>query len=269
MVKPILAICDVGIDRDGVSILRNCSLEVRPDQTWAILGPNGAGKSFFLRVLSGDLVPSSGTVEILGRLVGASDLRETRKLIGMISSRMEHQFPAKITTFDVVLSGFSASFGIPSFMNKYKVVQQEFSAHETEYALSLVQQFGLRGKEQRTFGSLSDGEKKRALIARALVHSPKLLVFDEPCQGLDIGARIQLLNVLEELSDKLPSIFVVHHLEELPQAVTHVALMKCGTILSYGKKNEILTSEKLSELFDTLVTPVNFGNTTVMVPSLV
>ena len=266
MVNPILSICEVGIDRDGESILRNCSLEVWPEQTWAILGPNGAGKSFFLRVLSGDLAPSKGTVEVLGRLVGASDLRETRKLIGTISSRMEQQFPAKIKALDVILSGFSASFGIPTFMTKNNMVSQEFSVKETEVGVRLMQEFGLLGKEHRVFGSLSDGEKKRALIARALVHSPKLLVFDEPCQGLDIGARIQLLKVLEELCNKITSVFVVHHLEELPQAVTHVAFLKGGNLHSCGTKNEMLTSDKLSQLFDTSVTPVSFGNTVIMVP---
>jgi iron complex transport system ATP-binding protein len=256
---------NVSLKRKGHTILSDVSFSVRRGETWALLGPNGAGKSFLLRVLSGDLVPSSGSVHILDRTIGSTDMRVLRRAIGYVSSRMEHCFPSDISTLEVILSGFYGSYGIPVVMDKDNIKRRSVMLDQEQRAEALMQTYGLYPKKALEFSTLSDGEKKRTLIARALVHDPLLLVFDEPCQGLDIAGRRSLLALLSDISKRVPSVFVVHHLEELPSTVTHVACMKFGKIVRRGRGEDVLTAPNLSELFDTPLSLISYGRHQIIV----
>jgi iron complex transport system ATP-binding protein len=240
MNTPIIKLTNVCIQRQGKDILKGITLDLKADQHLAIIGPNGAGKSFLLRTLAADLIPSSGTTTILGKTFGKCSLWDLRKQIGYVSSSISHWYEKEASILDVVVSGFQGSYGLPT-----APTQEHIDA-----AQKILKTFELEVRSFQKFSTLSDGQRRKTLLARALVIQPKLLIFDEPCQGLDIPTREQLLTDINELAKNTPIVYVTHHLEELPSCITHMMLLKAGKSLMYGEKDDLINSKNISELFD-------------------
>ncbi len=236
----IIFVKNLKIIRQGNEILKGIDLQMYSNQHIGIIGPNGAGKSFLLQVLSADLIPSSGLVEILGKQFGKVNLFELRKEIGYVSNRMFYAFESNMTCLEVVCTGFSGVMGLPDGYTK----------QEAKQTIEILEFFGVEYLKDRKFEVISDGERRKIMLCRAIVTDPKLLIFDEPCQGLDIPSREFFLNDVDKLSKKIPILYVTHHLEELPGCITDLILLKKGEIFVKGKKNVILTSKNISDLFD-------------------
>jgi iron complex transport system ATP-binding protein len=238
---PIVRLENLHIHRQGQSILENINLIMNGRDRLAVLGPNGAGKSFLLRVLSADLVPSFGSyVEIFGQVFGQTRLADLRRQIGFVATRQAFWFRSSDTVWEVVASGLDGVYG----------VSQEFEDEEKKLIDESLDKFGLTQIIKRPFEVLSDGEKRRTLLARGLVHKPRLLILDEPAIGLDIPNRLSLLAEIDRLAKELPIIYVTHNLEELPTCINQVLLLKHGQIFAQGTKEDTLTSSNLSKLLD-------------------
>jgi len=237
----LITVKNLHVLKNGKFILQDINFTIDWQDRVAILGPNGAGKSFLLRVLSADLVPSFGSyVEIFGKVFGKTKLSDLRAKIGFVSSRQLHCFSNKDTLWQVVASGIDGVYG----------ASREFSLHEVKLITESLDRFGILEIKDRLFDVLSDGEKRRALLARSLVKKPKLLILDEPAIGLDIPTRVKFLETLDQLSLNLPVIYVTHHLEELPRTINKILFLKEGKLIAQGSKADMLTSDNLSKLLD-------------------
>ncbi|WP_231601102.1 ABC transporter ATP-binding protein [Salinibacterium sp. SWN167] len=224
------------------TILREVDLTVRAGEHWALLGPNGAGKSTILGFVGASAHPTSGTVDILGQRLGRVELQALRRSIGHVNPR--HPLHAPLTIRDVVLTGLTGSLEIPA--------RWDPSAQQANRATELIEQMGLAGKEAHRWPTLSQGERGRALIARALIAEPDLLLLDEPSTGLDVAAREQLLETIDALTHSFPrlaSILVTHHLEELPSTTSHAALIANGRISQAGPAEQVLTTANVTTAF--------------------
>ena len=228
------------IVRQGNEILKGIDLNMTADQHLAIIGSNGAGKTFLLRILSADIIPSSGEVEIFGKKFGKISLWDLRKMIGFVSTRLAYWYGDKSTVTEVIGSGFHGTLGLP----------EELTDDQKDKISDLLNFFHLVGFEDRIFDTLSDGEKRRVLLSRALVLEPKLLIFDEPCQGLDIPTREIFLEDVNRLATTIPIIYVTHHLEELPSCISDVIFLKKGKVYAQGPKAKMLNSENMTVVFD-------------------
>ncbi|WP_329168632.1 ATP-binding cassette domain-containing protein [Streptomyces sp. NBC_01685] len=240
---PVLRVRDVDLVRDGNHILSEVSLTVRAGEHWALLGANGAGKSTLLGLLGALTHPTRGTVEVLGHELGRVDLRQLRTYVGHVDPRHALRSPLRVR--DVVLTGLTNSIEpLPRWRP---------TAEQLELADSLTGLLGLAGRREARWPTLSQGERGRALIARALMPQPRLLLLDEPATGLDVAGREQLierLDTLQQSSPELASALVTHHLEELPPGTTHVMLLRDGRCLASGPADEVLTSDQVSKCFD-------------------
>jgi iron complex transport system ATP-binding protein len=237
-----ISLRNVQFVRNRRTILRGISWDIRPGEHWTVLGANGSGKTTLLQLLAGYLWPTAGEITVLGERFGEVDLRELRKKIGWVGSFLQAQVPPSHKPLDFIVSGKYASIGI---FNK---------PEESDYAeaAELAERLQVGGILDLPYAVLSQGEKQRLLIARAMIAKPKLLILDEPCGGLDLVSREQLLLTLEDLgcSPGGPTmILVTHHLEEITPAFTHVFLIKSGRCFAAGRKEEILKSDVLSEIF--------------------
>jgi len=237
------AFTDVVVRRAGRNILDDVSLQISEGDRWAVLGPNGAGKSTMIRLLSTRLHPTSGTVDILGERLGRVDVFELRTLIGLASQELADTIPADETALDVVVTA------------GYSVVgrwREEYDDLDLERASTLLAAFGVGHLQKAHFGTLSTGERKRVLAARALMTDPELLLLDEPAAGLDLGGREALVRTLGRLA-KDPAtpvtVLVTHHVEEIPPGYTHVALLREGGVVAAGPIEETLTSQNLTRTF--------------------
>ncbi len=220
-------------------------MQVAAGSCCAILGPNGSGKSTLLAVLSGYVWPSSGAVSIGGRVFGKVDLTEIRSTIGLIEPSRSPEFDPRVSVRDVVASGLFGTVRLP--------IHRGVSAAQWRRVDEEIEQFGLGGLRETVFAQLSTGEQMKALLARALVGKPGLLLLDEPTAGLDMGMRAACIGVLEQLLNRRshPTVVIVtHHLDELPRSVDQVVLLKAGRVLSEGPAEQVLTSDRLSRLFD-------------------
>lgn len=227
-------------------ILRNINWEVNHGEHWAIIGLNGSGKTTLLNMINGYLWPSSGEISVLGKRFGNCDVRELRKSIGWVSSSIQEKFYTTETVEEIVLSGKFATIGL------YDRPDKKYIKH----ARSVMEKLGCRHLARQQYGTLSQGEKQRVLIARALICSPKILILDEPCTALDIFAREQLLSTLEHIDhmDSKPTIiYVSHHIEEIVPTISHALLLKSGEIHSSGRIKEVLTKSNLSDFFGTSI----------------
>jgi iron complex transport system ATP-binding protein len=243
---------DVSFVRRRRLILDRINWDIEPGSHWVVMGGNGSGKTTLLQLLAGYLWPTRGHITVLGEPFGRIDLRELRKKIGWVGSFLQSQIPSEQRPLDLIVSGKFASIGIFE-----KPVR-----HDYQEAEELARSFGCGQLLELPYGVLSQGEKQRLLIARALIHQPQLLILDEPCAGLDLVAREKLLQALEALSrtsDAPTMIFVTHHLEEIMPSWDHVFLMKQGECLARGRKQEILSSELLSEAFAVPIQVANDG----------
>jgi len=234
----------VAIRRGLATLLNNLSLEIADTDRWVVIGPNGAGKTTLLTLLAAQSYPSRGTVSLLGETLGAVDVFELRPRIGVAAQSVANRIPADEKVFDVVLS---AAYGvIGRWHEKYEEVDRE----RADFLLRTWQASHLAG---RTFGTLSEGERKRVEIARALMTDPELLLLDEPGVSLDLGGREMLVRSLAGLclDPTAPAtVLVTHHLEEIPGGITHALLLNKGQAIASGPIGVALTSESLSATYE-------------------
>lgn len=239
---PIVALEKVSFIRQGKSILRDISWSVQQGEHWALLGANGSGKTTLLKILTGYAWATSGSVEVLGKRYGEYDLRELRKTIGWVSAALEGRIPGKDTALDVVLSGYDATLG----------VYRETTEAERGKAKAVLEGVNSLALLERTFGTLSQGEQQRILIARALINEPALLILDEPCAGLDPVAREDFLHDLGRLAadPKAPTLIMVsHHIEELGSWISQCLALREGGIEVCGPIDRAIRSEVLTRVF--------------------
>jgi len=239
---PLLRVENLRIHREQTHILRDVSWTVEKGQHWVILGPNGSGKTSLLGALNGSLFPTSGEVRVLGKCFGAHDWRELRRHIGLVSAALAQQIGETETALDVVLGGPRAMIN----------VWGDFSPKEIRHARLHLRRVGLAALAGRPWGVLSQGERQRVLIARALSAEPALLILDEPCAGLDPVAREHFLLFLDSLGRTRRSpglILVTHHVEEIMPVFTHGLLLRTGQVQARGDMAEVLTSINLRETF--------------------
>ncbi|MGW5730952.1 ABC transporter ATP-binding protein [Nocardia beijingensis] len=242
MTDPVLELTDVTFRREGKKIIDGISLTVRAGERWALLGPNGAGKSTLLGFCGAVTFPTSGSVRVLGAELGRVELQRLRRGIGQVNPR--HPLRSPLTIREVVLTGLTATIDMP--------MRWTPAPDQLDRADAMIDTVGLTGKASEIWPTLSQGERGRALIARALIAEPRLLLFDEPSTGLDVAAREQLLDTLDTLDRTHPdvaSILVTHHLEELPSTTTHALLIAGGHAVAAGPAVETITTENVTAAF--------------------
>jgi iron complex transport system ATP-binding protein len=241
----VLELQDVSVVREGRALVDQVSWSVKEGERWVILGPNGAGKTTLLNVASSYVYPSKGTATILGETLGTpgTDVFELRPRIGMAGIAMADKLPKRQTVLQTVLT---AAYGMTATWN------EDYEEIDELRARAFLDRLGMSEFVDRRFGTLSEGERKRTLIARALMTDPELLLLDEPAASLDLGAREELLGLLGGYASSPASpaiIMVTHHVEEIPPGFTHALLLAHGKIVAAGPTAESLTSETLTETF--------------------
>lgn len=239
----VLDLHAVTFRREGTEILHGIDLRVDPGERWALLGPNGAGKSTILGFCGAVEHPTSGTVDVLGRRIGRTELQALRREIGHVNPR--HAVRSAITAREVVLTGITGTVE--------RVMRWTPERSQVERADEMLELVGLENRREVVWPTMSQGERGRALIARALVSDPRLLLLDEPTTGLDVAAREQFLETLDDLSEhhpELTTVLVTHHLEELPASTTHAVVIAHGSIVSAGTAAEVVTTEVISRAFE-------------------
>lgn len=240
---PILDLHVEAFTRDGTEILRDIEWQVTEGQHWAVLGPNGAGKSSLLSIIAGYEWPSRGKVAVLGQNYGQCDMRALKERIGWVSSSLFSWLPARQTAREVAATGIYATIG------GWHVL----SHGDLDRADTALQSIGAHTFRNKRYGVLSQGEKQRVMIARALITEPDLLILDEPCAGLDPGARERLIADVDELCAEPggPTLILVsHHVEEIPARATHGLLLKKGRVAALGPLDQVLTDDLLSDVYD-------------------
>src|SRR5690625_1133405 len=234
----VLDLTDVHLRRGSKTILDRVSWSVSDGERWVVLGPNGAGKTTVLQMAAGRLFPTEGQVHILGERLGTMDTSELRTRIGLASAALADRIPGSERVLDVVLT---ASYGVTGRW------REDYDEYDTSRAEDLLAAFGVLQLRDRTFGSLSEGERKRVQIARALMADPELLLLDEPAAGLDLGGREELMGALSELAGDTRSpviILVTHHVEEIPPGFGHCLLLRDGGVEAAGPLEEVLTPQQ-------------------------
>lgn len=243
VVDEVLRLSSVSVVRGGSRLLDNVDWSVREGERWVVLGPNGAGKTTLLQLASTYLFPSRGSVDVLGERLGLVDVFEVRPRIGLTSAALAERLPSDELVLDVVLTGAWAMTG------RWR---ERYDETDAQRAQRLLRQVGVEELVHRTFGTLSEGERKRVQIARALMADPELLLLDEPAAGLDLGGREDLVGRLSALAhdDRAPAmVLVTHHVEEIPSGFTHALLLRGGRVVSAGSMEQTLTAQRLSTTF--------------------
>jgi iron complex transport system ATP-binding protein len=224
-------------------LLTDVDLDISEGERWVIIGANGAGKTTLMQVMAGRLFPTTGEVEILDETMGATDITALRQRIGWASAAQIQSFPPGEAVVDVVATG---AFDVTGRW------RETYEPTDLRRAHALMQQWGVEHLATRTFGTLSEGERKRTMIARALMPDPELLLLDEPGAGLDLAGREDLVSRLSFLAhDPLAPVLAVitHHVEEVPPGFTHALVLRDGQVLASGVLGEVVTSEVMSEAF--------------------
>lgn len=250
----VLELRDVSVRRGERTILGPLTFAIRPGERWVVLGPNGAGKSTLLQILATRYFPSTGSVHVLDKEMGKVDLAELRTRIGICGALISEDIPDNEVVRDVVLT---AAYAILGRWN------EAYDLWDESRAVALLTTFGVRDLADRTYGTLSEGERKRVQISRALMADPELLLLDEPAAGLDLGGREDLLKRFSIFaSDPLApaSILVTHHIEEIPAGTTHALILKDGGIAVSGPIADVITSEHISAIFGLPITVVREGD---------
>ena len=240
----VLNLQNVSVIRGGRKILNDVSWTVNEGERWVVLGPNGAGKSTLLSVAAARLHPTSGEVEILDETLGAVAVFELRPRIGLSSGASATQIPATEKVSDVVVT---AAYAVSGRWN------EEYDVMDDERATELLAEWGVDTLANRAFGSLSDGERKRALIARALMTDPELLLLDEPGSGMDISGREDLVERLTALAADPyapATVLITHHLEEIPSGFTHALMIRDGGVVAAGPMQSTITEANLAATYD-------------------
>ena len=239
----VIDLNNVSVVRDGKAILNNVDWQVESNQRWVVVGPNGAGKTTLLRVAAAQIHPSAGQATILGSRLGEVNVFELRTRIGFASTALANHIPNSETVLDAVMT---ASYAVTGRWNeKYEDIDER-------RARRVLNEWHLESYADRAFGTLSDGERKRTQIARAVMPDPEILLLDEPVASLDLAAREQTIKIIGAYASA-PSapamVMVTHHLEEIPAGFTHALLLTNGQVFSAGEINQTLTSEKISEAY--------------------
>jgi iron complex transport system ATP-binding protein len=239
----VIEFADVTVRRGPAVLLDSVNWTVEEDERWVVLGPNGAGKTTLMQVASAQMHPSSGVAGILGEVLGTVDVFDLRPRIGLTSAALAERIPRHELVRDVVVS---ASYGV---LGRWREAYDELDHGRAE---SLLVELGATQLLDRTFGTLSEGERKRVQIARALMTDPELLLLDEPAAGLDLGGREDLVSTLAVLAaDELSpaTVLVSHHVEEIPPGFTHALLLRGGRAVASGPLEQVITEPLLSATF--------------------
>ena len=239
----VLEFSDVTVRRGDALLLDRITWVVRDGERWVVLGPNGAGKTTLLQVAAAQMHPTGGHAGVLGELIGAVDVFELRPRIGLTSAALAERVPRHEQVRDVVIS---AAYGV---LGRWR---EDYDHSDHRRADDLLVELGVQQLADRAFGTLSEGERKRVLVARALMTDPELLLLDEPAAGLDLGGREDLVSTLSTLAydpDSPATVLVSHHVEEIPPGFTHALLLRQGRVVSQGPVAEVLTERSLSTAF--------------------
>lgn len=239
----VASLDSVSFVREGRSILRNISWSVDDSERWVIVGPNGAGKSTLLGMLASFIYPTSGTVTVLGEVLGSTDVFEMRPRVGFASSDMARRIPDNETVIDAILT---AAWGVTGRWN------EEYEELDVRRARRVLSEWRLDDLDSNFVGTLSDGERKRVQIARSVMTDPELLLLDEPAGSLDVGAREDVIEMLDHFSSEASSpamVMVTHHVEEIPSGFTHLLVIAGGEVIAQGPIAATLTGETMSEAF--------------------
>jgi iron complex transport system ATP-binding protein len=243
-VAPVVDLAGVTIVRGGSTLVDDVTWRIDETDRWVVIGPNGAGKTTLLQVLAAQIHPTSGVAGLLGEVLGTVDVFELRPRIGLTSAALAERIPRGERVHDVVVS---ASYAV---LGRWR---EEYDGLDHERAAELLAQMRMDSLADRTFGTLSEGERKRVQIARALMTDPELLLLDEPAAGLDLAGREALVRTLSELAldEYAPAtVLVTHHVEEIPDGISHALLLRAGHVVAAGDLRNTLTAENLSATFD-------------------
>ena len=250
----VLELVGVSVVRDGTTLVEDVTWTVREGERWVVLGPNGAGKTTLLQIAGARMHPTCGVTRILGETLGAVDVFELRPRIGLCSVAFAESLPPAERVSDVVLT---AAYGVAGrWRETYEPVDERRSA-------DLMAAFGVAHLADRTFVTLSEGERKRVQLARSLMTDPELVLLDEPAAGLDLGGRETLVRDLAELAGDARSpvmVLVTHHVEEIPPGFTHALLLRQGRIVAAGPLADVLDGETLTATFDVPLDVTRAGN---------
>jgi iron complex transport system ATP-binding protein len=244
-IDPDLVVSLRGVDvrRGDKYLLRDVSWDVELDERWVVLGPNGAGKTTLLQLLAASMHPTAGVVHVLGEQLGRVDVFELKPRIGLASASLAQRIPPNERVTDIVVSAGYAVIG------RWR---EAYGRLDVRRAATLLAAVGADHLADRTFGTLSEGERKRVQIARALMTDPELLLLDEPAAGLDLGGREDLVARLARIAqdpDAATMVLVTHHVEEIPPGITHALLLRDGGVQAAGLLSDVMTAENLSATF--------------------
>jgi iron complex transport system ATP-binding protein len=233
----------VSLRRGGQTLVGPVTWAVELDERWVVVGPNGAGKTSLLRIAAAMEHPSSGTAYVLGERLGKTNMSELRSRVGLSSSALGQRVRDDEVVRDLVVSAGYAVMG--RWREAYEDVDYERAAN-------MLENIGAEHLIDRTYGTLSEGERKRVLIARSMMTDPELLLLDEPAAGLDLGGREELVARLADLAadpDAPATVLVTHHVEEIPQGFSHCLLLSEGIVVASGLLSDVLNSDNLSKAF--------------------
>ncbi|OKI89293.1 iron ABC transporter ATP-binding protein [Micromonospora sp. CB01531] len=239
----VVSLDGVGVKRSGTALLHDLDWRVELDERWVVLGANGAGKTTLLNLAAGRLHPTTGTAHVLGERIGRTDVNELRTRIGLSTATLAERIPGDERVADVVVTAAWSVVG------RWR---ENYDRTDELRAQSLLRQLGVGHLAERAYGTLSEGERKRVQIARALMTDPELLLLDEPAAGLDLGGREDLVARLAELAydpDAPALVLVTHHVEEIPPGFTHALLLREGGVVAQGLLADTLTADNLSKTF--------------------
>jgi iron complex transport system ATP-binding protein len=240
----VVELAEVSVVRGGSRLVDGIDWTVDEADRWVVIGPNGAGKTTLLQVLAAQIHPTTGVAGLLGDVLGTVDVFELRPRIGLTSAALADRLPRSERVSDVVVS---ASYAV---LGRWR---EQYDELDHQRAKSLLTELGIGHLSERTFGTLSEGERKRVQIARALMTDPELMLLDEPAAGLDLTGREQLVRSLSSIAtaeDAPAMVLVTHHVEEIPPGFTHALLLKQGRAVAAGPIEQALTSQTLSDTFD-------------------
>jgi iron complex transport system ATP-binding protein len=241
---PVLQLDDIVFERHPTRILDHVTLHVESGDRWVVLGANGSGKTSLLRIAALHEHPSSGTVTVLGERLGRTDVRVLRRRVGYSSAALASQLRPELSATDAVMTAKFAAL---------EPWWHQYSADDRARAHECLGRMGVARLADRSLATLSSGERQRVLLARTLMNDPGVVLLDEPSGGLDLGGREQLVAALSDLAaqrDGAPFVLVTHHVDEIPDGVTHAMLLRQGSVVAQGPLDETLTADRLSDCFE-------------------